>query len=415
MKDVAPALRDKLAALSRACTNTELVLRANGEEISKASRDEMLARCVAGQYVELEVDILAFEQKTGMRNRNFVRFRDGAMLAIGRTGVNTPFLRDHRQSDSLARGGTIVASQTEKRGEGDYAIRQTAKLTAPWAVELALRGLMSTVSIGWNPTGDVVCSVCQANFWRCSHYPGETYKLDSGVEVVCERVYTAAELIETSAVPVPAVPAAQIDEIRAALAATPVLFPGFRATEAQKENHMHLLQALVALLSLPATAGEGDAIKAVEKLKSELAADAAELTIVKTELATAKIELNTYRTQKRKTDEDKFISEALSHGQIGTGDEAGWRALYEVNSERAIAEMAKRPHGSATPVGQPRQSAKTPADPPASTGLQAASAIVESGGGSLAGVRKNLKQAGYNDKQIDDMLARHIGGASKEG
>jgi hypothetical protein len=182
-----------------------------------------------GEHVELELDFDAYEQKPGVQNRNFVRFRDGLLVALGRTGVGTPFMRDHDQDNVLARGGAIIASATEKRGEGDYLIRQTARLTAPWAVELALRGLLTSVSIGWNATGEMHCSICRADFYRCAHMPGERYAMksdDDGVQrpvrdpngpLVAELVYTEAELVETSAVSVPAVPSAQIRRIRSPL------------------------------------------------------------------------------------------------------------------------------------------------------------------------------------------------------
>ena len=40
----------------------------------------------------LEVDLLAYEQLPGKQNRNGVRFRDGAMTALGRSGTRTPYL-----------------------------------------------------------------------------------------------------------------------------------------------------------------------------------------------------------------------------------------------------------------------------------------------------------------------------------
>src|SRR5688500_7888571 len=72
-------------------TCTTLAMRSGGASISDEKRDELLAKCAAGDsYVELEVDVLAFEQQRDVHNRNFVEFREGALVALGRSGKNTP-------------------------------------------------------------------------------------------------------------------------------------------------------------------------------------------------------------------------------------------------------------------------------------------------------------------------------------
>ena len=99
------AIRKVLPIASRAViadTETRLYASAGGD-ITPALRDELLAKCKAGEYVELHVDLIAYEQKAGVANRKFVRFRDGAMMRLGSSGRGRPFLRDHEQGDSLAR------------------------------------------------------------------------------------------------------------------------------------------------------------------------------------------------------------------------------------------------------------------------------------------------------------------------
>lgn len=388
-----------IGALARAgVVNPEMTLRAaGGATVTKELRDELLAKCMAGEYVELELEVLAFEQRPGVQNRNFIRFRDGALMALGRSGVGTPFMRDHDQWDSMAVGGRVIESATEKRGDGDYAIRQKVKLSAPWAVEMALRGLLNAVSIGWNPTAMVQCSVCQLDFYRCSHYPGQRYVKDGTDEtVVCEAIYTAAELKETSAVPIPAVPEAHIEAIRAALAAND--------SGEQPHGRKSMNPELIALLSLAATAGanEENVIAAVKKLKSEATADRSELTIVKAELAMANSELATFRAAKRQADEDKFVGDALAQGKIGTADEVSWRGFYQASPERASAEMAKRAVGQSTPVGVPRASATVPVDPKP-VGNEADAAIAAAGGDPVK-VRAGLRAAGLSEAEIDKQL-----------
>jgi Mu-like prophage I protein len=413
----------------------ECTLRSNGSPITPATRDEMLAAIAAGKHVELELDVLAYEQRPGEQNRNNVRFRDGAMTSLGRSGTGKPVLRDHEQDDSMAVAGRIISSSTEKRGEGDYAINQTWRLTAPWACDLALRDLLSTASIGWNPTGPVMCSVCNAPiFTVCYHCRGDRLSEKTGEDgvkrmvrdpkgdVVVEWVFTSAELVETSIVPVPAVPSARIEGIRAALSAHDggVCPPGDDIMDPK----------LLALLGLAATAGVPEVLSAVEKLKTgaaeadTLRADAAELKIVKAEFGVANQELATLRAEKRQSACDAFIAGALSSGRIGKADEASWRALYELSSDRATKLMSERAEGTATPVGQPRVSEQpiagtppagaqpgapgAPADPIAATSL-----LLKANGLDPALVAKYATKFGV---QGDPMkaIAKHCAGQEVE-
>lgn len=342
-----------------------LVLSSGGQAVSSAKRDEMLARCKAGEYVELDIEVLAYEQASGVQNRNFVRFRDGALMALGRSGAEKPFLRDHEQYDVNARAGTILESKTTKRDEGSYSIGMTVRLTAPWAVDLALRGLLSTVSIGWNSTGPIECSACSApRFTKCYHWPGDRLKestdsdgnpikvRDRNGPIVVEWIYTAAELTECSVVSVPAVPGAHIEGIRAALAAN----PDFRALSApdedgflEEQSQMKIMTALAAILSLAPTASEDDIVKGVESLKAENA-------LAHKELALANKELEVLSGEKKKTDEDKFIGAEIARGALHLGIEQEVRELFRLGPAKARELAAKKADGSATPVGQPRQS-----------------------------------------------------------
>lgn len=379
----------------------QCTLRAGGVSITPALRDELLAKVLSGAHVELEIDVLAYEQKTGEHNRNNVRFRDGAMTSLGRSGAGKPVLRDHAQDDSMAVAGKIASSQTDKRGDGDYAIMQTWRLTAPWACELALRDLLSTASIGWNATGPVLCSVCNAPvFTVCYHYRGDTLSEKTGEDgvkrlvrdpkgsIVVEWVYSSAELVETSLVPVPAVPSARIEGIRAALSA----HDGGYSPPGETMN-----PELLALLGLAATAGVPEVLSAVKTLRTDAAevaalrADAAELKIVKAELVVANQELTTLRTEKRQTACDGFIAAAIASGRITKGDEPSWRALYELSSDRATKLMGERAEGYATPVGQPRESEK-----PIAGGAGAQPAPGQAGGDPLAVTAQLLNKNGIN-------------------
>ena len=212
----------------------------SGGEITDELRDELLTRLEAGKYVAVDIDLLAYEQRPNVRNRNSIRFRDESLIAMGATGKGKPFLRDHEQRDSLAVAGKIISSKTTKLGEGHYEIRMRARLTARFAVDLALRDLLTAVSIGWEPTGDVICSACAKPVYTvCYHWPGDRvtetpqsdgskkYLRDRNGVLVVEWIYTNADLIETSLSPIGGVKLAGVEGIRAALSAAGLTQPEF--------------------------------------------------------------------------------------------------------------------------------------------------------------------------------------------
>ncbi len=403
--------RDALIEASRFDGVSVLGLRAgDGSELTADKRKEMLAAVMAGEHCELELDLLAYEQKPNERNRKNIRIRDKGMRAFGASGKGRPFLRDHDQDSVLARGGTIIASKTEEPTEGHYQVRQTARLSAPWACELALRGLLDTLSVGIYPTGAVNCSVHGTEvFERCYCFRGDEVEDDDGNKQTVEWVYDSAENVETSAVNVPAVPSAHIESIRSAL----MLSAGANHGGSPPREGMMKAQ-LASILGLGATAADAEFIAAVEKLR----ADNAELGIVKAELATANAEIKTFRADKTKTDEDALIAAGVKRGAIALGaDEAALREFFRLAPDRAKARVAERPDGYMTPVGAKLDSA--PADLAAS-GLPANQKPVVTDVTKLSAadqdaaldaalrdirvnpvhVRKNLKAAGLSDDDI---------------
>jgi hypothetical protein len=357
-----------LASRSHAFVPGGPTLRSGGQAVTAELRDELLRKCAAGEYVELEFDVLAYEQKPGEENRNFIRFRDGAMLALGRSFRGMPFLRDHNQDDQLSRGGTIIASRTEDLGEGHYQIKMTVSATAPWLVEALLRGLVTTVSIGWQPTGDVECSVHgTAIFTKCSCWPGDRMKRvigDDGEErMVRDRtgtvrvawVFTSADGVETSTVSVPAVPSAHVFEgYRAALAA----LNNNAGEEPEESDDMEIRQALAAKLKLGATATEGEVLNAVDQALSKLESTEAKLAIAEGERAKLATEVAGFRATEAQAAEDKAIRGALDSGRIAQAEESMWRRLHKADPAGFAEELAKRAPNQATPVGAPRQSDK---------------------------------------------------------
>lgn len=276
--NISAALREKAILEMGSVTLTDVTFGVSyqGKEITPEMRDELLGKLAAGQFVELELDVLAYEQQDGVRNRNNVRLRNGAIMAMASSCKGRPFLKDHEQYNSDAVLGVITNSVGEKVTDGHYKVNQKVALRDPKAVGQALRGLLSAVSISWRATGDVCCSVCESPvFTDCYHFPGEKLRkatIDGksafvrdrkNGDTVVEWVYNSAEGLETSTVPVPAVKTAKINDIKAqimlaaGLAADdepdpdlqPDLTPDDKTENAMTEKEIAELKALNTRLS----------------------------------------------------------------------------------------------------------------------------------------------------------------------
>ena len=365
--DVAKLRRHLDALCSSIVEERSIVaLRAGGVDLAaddNARRDELLAKVAAGEYVELEIDLLAFEQKPGLRNGKFIRFADDAMIALGKSGVGMPLLRDHEQGNVQARAGTVTGSKAEDLGGGHWRLIQTAVVTAAWAVELVLRGLIDRFSIGWRPTGPVLCSACTTPlFASCYHWPGDRLRAqkvdgqsrlvrDALGDIVVEAIFTAARLVETSAVSVPAVPSAQIEAVRAAVLAD--LGVSSDPDDGAQESSMSLKLALVPILCLAATASDEEVTAAVNAEHLELEALRSQvktLTATNIELAA---KLSAVETTAKKAAEDAFIEGAIKSGKLAAGSdfEGKLRAFFASSPEGAKGLVASLP--AVTQTGAP--------------------------------------------------------------
>jgi phage head maturation protease len=393
-------LRDRAPLLCRTFPTETAVLaaRAGGAAIEANERKTLLAQVRAGEQVDLELDLLAYEQAAGSRNRKAVRFRDGALSTLGRSGKGTPFLRDHEQGNLLARAGTVTASRAEKLGDGHYRVLQTAVLTAPWAVEAALLGNLDRVSIGFAPTGDVLCSACNTPvFGACWHRPGDVVKDGKAAGEIVEWVFTAAELVETSGVSVPAVPTAHIEGIRAALSAA--LEPAGRVRPGRNVNR------IASLLGIAATAAEDEVDRAVERLNAERNALREQLSTAERSLAEAAARAAAHEATLARQAEDAWISEGLASGKVVPGaHEESLRAYFRRDAEGARAMLAAAP--TITPAGRPRQSERP--EPTVVTGVTGAQRQLRDAGFNYDVVKAQLAELGIKDP--DAVLARRYGG-----
>lgn len=290
-----------------------LGLTLDGKSISDDERSKILQRVRAGEIIRLHMDIRAFAQ-TERPNLNFVRFLEAKLAAGAKSFPSRPFLRNHEQRDVMARGGTILASKLVAI-EGGKAIDQTIEIVAPWAVEMSLLGLMDRFSIGWRPTGPILCTVCETSILRCSHWPGDTYD-----GKLCEVLFTDFVGVETSGVVVPAVADTGIQEIRAALSAA-------RAAGGQSPPRMEKpkmsLTKIASLLGLADESDEATVLSATTKLQNEveshrtlLAAEREARKESQRLLGEASTELAAIRQARNESDVNDIIQTATRSGRL---------------------------------------------------------------------------------------------------
>lgn len=162
-------------------------------------RATILPQIESGQLEFIEFEARTFRQET-KPNRNYVRFRDEDLLTFANSFKGQPFLRNHDQHDIGSRDGTIAGSKLESK---DFL--QTIKLTTRAGMLAYVEGQIDRFSIGWYAEW-IMCSICEQDWLRCSHWPGHKYKVgENQTEKLCELVMMNPKGKETSAVNAPAV------------------------------------------------------------------------------------------------------------------------------------------------------------------------------------------------------------------
>ena len=245
-------------------------------------------------------------------NRNFVRFNSDNLEAIALSGIGSPFLKDHNQSQLDARGGTVVDSYVATDDDGNQIIKQRIELSKEWAKEGVLDGTIDRFSIGWIPKGPVTYrhngeEVGASNKFQSPEYwPGE--KLESG-EIV-EWVFHDADLIEVSGVNVPAVTGTVIESIQTTLSlnlSEGVFLQPTERDECRKGNRP--MEKVLSSLGLNESASEDKALEAISEVQASNATLSVENEALKTQLQTANSELEEYRLNEAKRTEAKLESD----------------------------------------------------------------------------------------------------------
>jgi hypothetical protein len=352
-----------LATVADAFAGMVTLRRASGgasSDLTTAEREQLIADAREGKLVTVLVDAVTFIQRD-KPNRNFVRFSAGALKSLAPSFAGMPVLRDHEQGDAMARAGRIVESKLVDSATEDGAkqIAMTLELTAPWAVEMALRGLMDRFSIGWHSVGDTQCSICgeaMTHGWfftytDCEHEIGEAYDGQ-----VCQLEYTDGVGVEVSAVSVPAVVGTGIEDIRAQLSAARAAGP---AGLGRRENRMKTFGTLLAVLGLSADADEAAAVTAAEKLKTERDGAKAAAKDASDQLAAATKELTELRAAGKQARIDAALARGLSEGRYlpnGKTEEHLKKLAAAGKLELLEAELADLEPGRAAPIRQPLKS-----------------------------------------------------------
>lgn len=313
---------------------TTIELRANGGTLSGAKKREMLERVRGGEHLELEVDAIVYIQRDEP-NRNHFRFAPKILKKLARSAVGVPFIMDHKENEVMARGGTVIASQARKNDAGEMEIVQTFKLVKPWAVEGFLDGTIDRFSIGAHVTGELVYrhngeAVLGDRAWP-EHFPGDEIQ-HKGKKVTVEYVATDAEMVETSAVNVPAVRGTSTDGFRAALSALfgSMELPTNRGMEPQKEKRM---KNLMSRLGLSADASEASALEAFDAIVASVAN-------AEQRSAALEIELNAERESHVKTRAALAEFEAAEEKREGEKLSAKIDALYDAGKLTRSADRA---------------------------------------------------------------------------
>lgn len=175
-----------------------------------------------------------------------------------------------------------------------------------------------------------------------------------------------------------------------------------------------LLMKLTPILGLAATAGEDDAVRAVESLRERLRLTEGQRDEHASQMLALAAQLAGFEQAMSKAAEETFIEEGIRTGKIITGSnfETQLRAYYGKDPEGAKALLASSP--VVTPVGQPPQrGAEPPAAGPgtgagAPESLAAADLITKyNGAASLDGVAQVLASMGLKDPQA--LINKHLG------
>lgn len=268
--------------------------------MNDATRVEAIEALNAGKHVVAETNVISYRQPSepGVApNHNFVRVRSGGMRAMARSAGDTPFLRDHRQFDTEARGGKCLQGKLETTDAEEQLLHERVRLTKPSFVLELLRGELDRLSVGMRPRGKIFCTACAAEWSECWHRPGRTISRSDGTERLVELELENADKIETSTV------------VRPAVEGTSVGVPEFHV-ELHQEREMAQAEPTEEAKVAARMAALEDAVKV---LQEDLGASRAATQLAEQALADRETEIRNGEADRWITERDELLSDKPAH------------------------------------------------------------------------------------------------------
>jgi hypothetical protein len=332
-------------------------LKADATPDAKAQRFELITAAKSGKHIELSLLAQTFEQ-TKDSNRRYLRLGDDKLESRAGTWKGQPYLTDHVTWSSKASMGSITSSKAVPTDRG-MAFEQRLHAVKSEAVIGLLDGTFNKFSIGWWPSGPILCSVHSCDVMKadaCNCWPGDKVTLADGRMKTAEWIFTDFKGKETSTVVIPAVQNTFVGDVRAALAAE--LDIGHRLTRTlhsvsnphqdPKENSMHFARLAAALkLAALTETDEPAALTAVSTMQQQVATAETALAAANVKLAQAEVAIRALTASSQRTQVDSILeSEGYIAGKLKRGRDENGKPTASARETR-LRRIAAEPDGIA--------------------------------------------------------------------
>lgn len=326
---------------------------------SKSARQEVVDRVNAGELVDLDVDIRAFQQIDDEPNSNFLRFKKSLLRRFAKSFQGQPFLLDHNADSVEARAGTITKARAVAI-DGGIGFDFTLRISMPGAVLGVMRRTLDRFSIGWAHGGidTILCSHDGTPiFTECFHLPGDLIEGPEGEEPTrAEWIFTDVKGTEASAVSIPAVEGTGISEVRAALSQTAALCKSAATGTMVPEDDSMDLKKIAAKLGLAEDATEETILAAVDASQTATAEAGAELTALRSSQDEMRTELTALAVNdKQRTVDGLFVefADRIPKARNDAGEPCAHPTEVELRKLAASDAAAARAILSTMPAVRP--------------------------------------------------------------
>jgi len=346
-------------------------------------RGELFERSGRGELVELEMHAQTFAQGPGVRIRAPFAFSEAGLESFAVTAPGTPVQFNHSLLDTDC-GGHCLTSEMHLDGE-TLQLHERLLLNTQRSVQSALARNMRKFSIHFEWFRDaVLCSVCNAGFARCEHYPGQ--RLGDTVVVM---VVTKTVAIERSHVMFPAVDQTGPLSISRLAALAGATF---------EDQNMDISKIAEALglggeASLTACVTEAERLRAEyqtlraakDTVEQQLAAARGALAVAENERDTAQAALVAQQAESRQADLEETITQLRAEGRLLPGDGGRVALLRKWHAEGRDQDVAENiALWRSEPALVPVQAAHPQLATPGAVGNAAGNPLPMSGQGSLS-------------------------------